>query len=363
MRWIVVLLRYADCCHNYFELFSDSVTIYRKRKQKECTSNQTPPDQFKGSMKQFLLPHLICPACLPDENPLEVLSKRVMHDDIISGELCCKKCKRRFPVKDGIAILLPEPASFSTGSQLRYEEAGMTDRYLWSHYGDLLDVPEFGSANSQWADCLSGCLSAASFDAGCSVGRITFEMAARSSMAVGCDLSLSFIKAARRLVRDRQLEFSLPLEGNLREVFKIKLPESWRSDNIEFIVADALRVPFAADSFNQVSSLNLLDRVNYPLAHLFEMNRVAHSRGASFLFADPFSWSTNSAPEELWLGGTPVGPYQGRGLDNVQALLKGKGNVLLPPWKISHKGAISWKMRSHCNHYEMIRSEYLVAAR
>lgn len=314
-------------------------------------------------MKQFLLPHLICPACLPDEIPLEVLSERVVFDDIVSGELCCKKCKRRFSIKDGIAFLLPEPHSISAGSQLRYEEAGMTDRYLWSHYGDLLGVPEFGNANFQWADCLSKHNSTTSFDAGCSVGRITFEMAARSKMAVGCDLSLSFIKAVRRLVRDRQLKFSLPMEGNLREVFHIMLPESWRSDNIEFVVADALRVPFAADTFDQIASLNLIDRVNYPLAHLFEMNRVASKQVAAFLFADPFSWSTNMAPEELWLGGTTAGPYQGRGLDNVRALLEGKGKVLTPPWRITHTGAIPWKMRTHCNHYEIIRSEYLIAAR
>jgi hypothetical protein len=182
-------------------------------------------------------------------------------------------------------------------------------------------------------------------------------------MAVGCDLSLNFIKTARRLVRDRQLEFSLPLEGNVREEFHIRLPESWRSDNIEFVVADALRVPFAGDTFNQITSLNLIDRVNYPLAHLFEMNRVARKQFAAFLFADLFSWSTNAAPAELWLGGTTSGPYQGRGLDNVRALLEGKGKVLMPPWRISQNGAISWKMRTHCNHYEMIRSEYLIAAR
>jgi uncharacterized protein YbaR (Trm112 family)/SAM-dependent methyltransferase len=314
-------------------------------------------------MKQILLPQLICPACLPDEVQLEASAKRIVEDDIVTGELYCKKCKQRFPIKDGIAILLPEPNSYSSGGQLRYEETGMTDRYLWSHYGDLLDIPEFGNANSQWAAGLSSHSPTASFDAGCSVGRIPFEMAARSKMAVGCDLSISFIKTARRLVRDRQLKFSLPMEGNLKEEFHIMLPESWRSDNVEFVVADALRVPFAAETFDQISSLNLIDRVNYPLAHLFEMNRVARKQFASFLFADPFSWSTNAAPEELWLGGTTVELYQGRGLDNVRALLEGKGKVLTPPWSISQKGAIPWKMRTHCNHHEIIRSEYLIAER
>jgi hypothetical protein len=37
-------------------------------------------------MKEFLLPHLICPACLPAEIALEVSTKRIEGDDIIAGE-------------------------------------------------------------------------------------------------------------------------------------------------------------------------------------------------------------------------------------------------------------------------------------
>lgn len=282
-------------------------------------------------MKRILLPHIICPACLPKEHQLSLSAHCEEDGDIITGTLSCKKCNRRFPIRDGIAHLIPDPDNGPSGGQWRYEEADMTDRYLWSHYGDLLGVADFGVANSQWAECLSTLNPAVSFDAGCSVGRLTFEMAARSSLAVGCDLSHGFIKTARRLARERQLKFSLPLEGNLRESFCIELPETWRSDNAEFVIADALRVPFAADTFGQIASMNLLDRVSYPLAHLFEMNRVASNQRASFLFADPFSWSTSAAPEELWLGGTITGRYKGRGLDNVRSLLEGKGKVLMPP--------------------------------
>ncbi len=314
-------------------------------------------------MKRILLPHIICPACLPKEHQLSLSAHCEEDGDIITGTLSCKKCNRRFPIRDGIAHLIPDPDNGPSGGQWRYEEAEMTDRYLWSHYGDLLGVADFGVANSQWAEFLCALNPAVSFDAGCSVGRLTFEMAARSSLAVGCDLSHGFIKTARRLARERQLKFSLPLEGNLRESFCIELPDTWRSDNVEFVIADALRVPFAGDTFGQIASMNLLDRVSYPLAHLFEMNRVASNQRASFLFADPFSWSTSAAPEELWLGGTINGPYKGRGLDNVRSLLEGKCKILTPQWSISLSGVIPWKIRTHCNHYEVIRSEYLIAMR
>ncbi|TWJ33610.1 methyltransferase domain-containing protein [Geobacter argillaceus] len=312
-------------------------------------------------MKRFLLPHLICPVCLPYEYQLDLSVDCETDGDIITGSLTCKKCKRRFPIREGIAQLLPSPDSCPAGAQWRYEEAGMVDQYLWCHYRDLLGDTEECSI-AALVTCLAGHVSSA-FDAGCSVGRVAFEMAARSSWAVGCDLSLNFIRTARRLARDRHLTFTLPLEGNLRETFHIKLPEAWKTDNLEFVMADVLKVPFSKGTFQQMASLNLLDRVSYPLAHLYEMNRVARDQSASFLFASPFSWTTSATSEELWLGGTTAGPYKGRGLENVRSLLEGKGKVLSPPWHISRAGAITWRMRSHCNHYELIRSEFLVAAR
>lgn len=313
-------------------------------------------------MKRFLLPHLICPACLPAEHRLLPAVDLERDDDIISGQLSCPKCRRRFPVRDGVAQLLPEPDGGPSGGQWRYEEGGMVDRYLWSHYADLAVQPANGAANEAWEECLVGG-GAFGLDAGCAVGRLTFAMAGGCRWAVGCDLSTGFVKAARRLAQERQLTFSLPSEGNLRETFSVTLPDSWRSDNAEFIVADALRLPFSRDTFSQTASLNLLDRVSYPLAHLYEMNRVARSSGADFLFASPFSWTASAAAAERWLGGKESGDYCGSGEENVRCLLEGKGGVIAPPWRIVRSGVVEWKMRSHRNHHELVSSHYLLARR
>jgi len=313
-------------------------------------------------MKRTLLPHLICPVCLPKEYPLRLSITKELDDEIETGLLTCPSCKQGFPVQDGIANLVSNPDSATSGGQWRYEEQEMTARYLWSQYGDLLGEQTAEAKENDWAGLLMQ-NGAAAFEAGCAVGRLTFEMANRFGFSVGCDLSSSFIKTARRLARNRRLSFSLPLEGKLTESFNLQLPASWQTGNAEFIVADALRLPFAATSFDQVVSLNLLDRVSYPLAHLYEMNRVAGNQNSSFLFADPFSWSTSAAPEERWLGGTSTGPYPGRGLDNVRALLEGKSKVLMPAWKITRSGSRAWRMRTHRNHYEVINSDYLMATR
>lgn len=314
-------------------------------------------------MKRFLLPHLICPACLPREEPLTLAAgKRETGDDIDNGQLSCPRCRRQFEIRNGVAHLLPEPEGGPTGGQWRYEEGGMVDRYLWSHFAELAGIEANGPANAAWSGLLET-VEGPALDAGCAVGRLTFEMAARSRWAVGCDLSGSFIKAARRLARERTLTFTLPLEGELREPFRITLPESWPGDNVEFIVADALRLPFRQGTFWQGSSLNLLDRLAHPLAHLYELNRVIAKADARILVASPYSWAVSSAPAERWLGGTAAGTYSGSGVENVRGLLEGKGGIILPPWRIAGQGSVEWQLRSHRNHRELINSQYLAAER
>lgn len=313
-------------------------------------------------MKAFLLPHLICPACLPAERPLALSNAREADGDIVSGELVCRKCSRSFPISDGVAMLAPDPHSHISGGQQRYNDDEMLNRYLWSHYGDLAGVGEVGESWQRWGAMIPPETGPAC-DAGCAVGRLTFEMAFRSQLAVGFDLSANFIRAARRVMIERGGTFSLPQEGNLREKFHFSLPDAWRGDNLDFIVADAQCAPFARGSFQLASSLNLLDRVPYPLAHLYDSNRLLATSGACLLFGDPFSWSTSPAAEERWLGGTLAGDYPGRGIDNVRDLLQGRNRVLAPPWRITGQGSVTWPMRTHRNHCELITSEYLVAGR
>ena len=72
---------------------------------------------------------------------------------------------------------------------------------------------------------------------------------------------------------------------------------------------------------------------------------------------------TASTPEERWLGGTTGGKYPGRGVDNVRLLLEGKDGILSPPWQITDQGTVHWRLRSHANHFEEIRSWFLAADR
>lgn len=312
-------------------------------------------------MLRSLIPLLVCPTCLPQERALQATVRTEADGDVISATLTCRSCRSSYPVEDGIALLLDNEKSATANGQWRYEEGGVVNSYLWSHYADLLGAAAATTAYAEWSRQLAP--AGIGLDAGCAVGRITFELSTGCELAIGCDLSRAFVRTARALARKRRLDFSLPLEGELRETFIFELPTRFCPERVEFVVADALRLPFARESFGQCATLNLLDRVAYPLAHLYEINRVCRNSGASLLFSSPFSWTTASAPVERWLGGTTAGPYPGRGIDNVRVLLQGEGGILTPPWRIDAEGIVPWRHRSHANHFEEIRSLYLSASR
>lgn len=313
-------------------------------------------------MKNQLLDFLVCPSCLPRESKLlgQVLERE--GDDILSGSLRCEHCGAEFPIQEGIASLLPALPDREEKVHSKYELPSTVSVYLWSHFGDLSGDREASAAYGEWVD-LVGSHRGFSLDAGCAVGRFAFEMSAKCDFAVGIDNSTAFIRVARELMKNRQLKIDLLEEGYLKREEMIHLPETWNSDSVEFIVGDAQSLPFRSDLFSSLASLNLVDKIPLPLIHLKEMNRVALDKDAQFLFTDPFSWSRDVAREEDWLGGTTKGPYSGNGIDNIRSLLTGEKEGLSCRWKVENQGHVWWKIRNHRNHFELIRSCFIKAAR
>ena len=312
-------------------------------------------------MKTRLLEILICPACLPAEIPLAVTLRRQDKDEILEGDLRCDKCGGQYPIRDGLAFLdIPSAAPRQQG--IGYESPRALASYLWSHYGDILNDPEASDAYSQWADLIAP-TDGLVLDIGSAVGRFAFEMHDKCEFVIGIDKSESFIRAARELLSRRHKVISLPEEGQLKREVTLQLPEAWHADNMEFIVGDAHALPFRSGIFAGLASLNLVDKLPRPLQHLIELDRVARRNDAQALVSDPFSWSLEAAEEHHWLGGKTSHPFAGRGLDNITALLRGDQQALRTAWQIERQGHVWWKIRTHANHFELIRSCYIKACR
>jgi SAM-dependent methyltransferase/uncharacterized protein YbaR (Trm112 family) len=313
-------------------------------------------------MNIILLEMLACPACLPMEVPLELERAGESGDDVVEGVLRCRRCGGGYPIRNGVAVVVAGGPNARERPAGRYEDPSGLSAYLWSHYAELFEDPEATPAYAQWSDQMppSGGIG---LDAGCAVGRFTFELGLKCDFAVGLDRSESFIAVARKLARARELTFELKEEGRICSTKTFTLPPHWKPEKVEFIVGDAQALPFRSGFFSGVASLNLLDKVPRPLAHVMEANRVARATGARLLISDPFSWSEEVCAAENWLGGTLDGKFPGPAMENISRLLSGRSGVVSPPWKVSPPGAVWWKIRNHRNHYEVIRSHYVRAER
>ena len=313
-------------------------------------------------MKKIVLDVLICPSCLPEEIPLKGAIREISGDDILDGALNCPQCRRSYPVKQGVADLDPNGSGQGASSENKYETAPVISSYLWSHYADILNDDNASDAYRQWADLIQP-HDGLAIDAGAAVGRFTFEMAQKSDFAIGFDNSHAFIRTARELMNNRSMSVVLKQEGFITSEVRLSLPREWNTEKVEFVIADALALPFRTSMATSLSSLNLVDKVPVPIQHLREANRVIRDEKAQFLISDPFSWSEDVAPEHNWLGGRQQGPYASRGQDRIMDLLTGEDGFPGPPWVIETQGHLWWNIRTHANHYEHIRSCYIKAKR
>ncbi|MBI9074882.1 MAG: methyltransferase domain-containing protein [Desulfatibacillum sp.] len=313
-------------------------------------------------MKKWLQNDLVCPECFSNTNPLDLIVREEINGDIDEGDLVCTACGAKYEISDGVAIMLPQKTLPVLTETTGYNSQGMLSAYLWSHFSEFFNGPNATEAYAIWSSLFPD-KNGPAVDIGCAVGRLSFELSKTHSKVVGLDTSLSFIKRARRIMKEKSLHFDLILEGNITERRTCALNPRWRFDKVEFIVADALALPFPPDFFSTASSINILEKVPFPIKHLEDVNRVLQKKDSMFVFSDPFSWDASVSGPDLWLGGRNSGPYQGRGFENMERLLMGEGGVFDPPFEVSNKGDVVWKIRKTENLWEHIRSQYLIGVR
>ena len=311
-------------------------------------------------MKKWVADILICPVCLTTPTQLELISRQEQQGDVIDGELRCLKCNRHYPIRQGVAVILPQKTRSILNRKNGYNAPDMLSAYLWSHFGDLLGEVQATDAYQTWS-CNLQSTDGNALDIGCAVGRLSFEMAKKHERVIGMDTSIPFIKKAREILQSKRLNFNLIIEGHLTEPREYRFNSEWDFEKVEFIVADALALPFRQNDFATVAAINILEKVPDPLKHLEEVNRVLNQTKARFLFSDPFSWDAKVSPPERWLGGN--NGFSSRGIDTVRRIFSGEQDVFYPPFTITAGGDVSWKIRKTENLWELITSQFLVGQR
>ena len=313
-------------------------------------------------MKKWLVEELICPECMNTQSLLSVDSQKENDEEIIEGRLICPLCQSTYEIHDGIAVVVPAKTLPITRDTAGYGSFSMLSSYLWSHYSEFFNGPDATDAYRKWAEEFKP-RSGWALDIGCSVGRLTFELTKTHDRAVGMDTSLSFIRAARQLAARQRVEFELILEGRITRTASGDLDPAFKFDTVEFIVADAMALPFRSGRFATTTSVNILEKVPDPLRHFKEADRVMDKSDAQFLFSDPFSWDESVNHPDSWLGGRNSGPFKGYGMDNLCRLLEEDAGVFSPAFTVQEKGQVLWKIRKTRNLWEHITSQFLMGRR
>lgn len=208
-------------------------------------------------MRPALLDRLGCPVCGRTRLGLDRTGA--------TERLLCTGCGRRFPVRHGIPILLPDdlqtpdlqgPGSDSARAGLLREMA-LRDRESGC-YDALFPDDKYAAELETYQRLFAPPAGARVLDLGCGTGRVTRHLLATGARFVGADLSLESLR-----------------------FFAQRLSPAQRA-GVDLVQAEAGRLPFAPESFDWVVCLSMVGQL--PGAGLrdqalAEIERVLAPRG------------------------------------------------------------------------------------
>jgi SAM-dependent methyltransferase/uncharacterized protein YbaR (Trm112 family) len=313
-------------------------------------------------MREALLRFLTCPACTSVEplrlngDLLPLVEASVAFDlpSIVEGTIACTACLRRFPIVQGVPILVPEIEDYLSARKPELVEAiarepvsrrcrelilsakeslygTATRRESWDtmqglemyfrhHYaeflfaandplGDVLTTRETiysTIAKRFFLDDRRGTL----VDLGCGVGGNIYRLGGRFDVSLGTDLSFSAIKVASDLFELGRLP-TFYTSGALSQRMPAPEIQIERVNEIDahFFVADATHLPVAAGSVDAAVLCNIIDIASEPSLLLHEASRMVLP-GGSLLVVTPFYWRVDRTPPSKWLESEDQAPSQ-----------------------------------------------------
>jgi putative 4-mercaptohistidine N1-methyltranferase len=233
-----------------------------------------------------------------------------------------------------------------------YESREALEQYLFFHYGAAKDYMPFSGSPRGALDYPQRAVKelldskllpkrgAQALDLGCAVGATSFALSRYCASVTGIDLSRTFIRAARRMQRERAIPFRYKIEGNRRGSTTLRLPSGCKPERVAFKVGDAMKLPTALSGFDVVVMLNLIDRLPDPAACLRDIAKRIRP-GGQVIIASPYTWMEACAPKSKWLGG--------RGdMENVAAM----GEALGDAFRLRRRRQMPFIIREHARKYQ-----------
>ena len=317
---------------------------------------------------------VVCPGCRTltgDRLDVRTLER--------TGDLLACECGRRYPIVDGVPIIMASPADY-----LRSEIATVVERdlapevaallveagpdeapyarlldhlsvYLDAHWGDRAE-PSEGFGSQELVDRIAARASdrvERAVELGCSAGRIVAELAAGADHIVGLDLQFGIVRRARGLLDGAPLAYGRRIAGRHYAPARITagdraVPESRRT----LLCGDALDPPLMPGMFGRVVALNLIDSVPHPRRLLSVIDGLC-AHGGEVIVSSPYSWQSSVLHEGERLGGDDPAA-------ELVRLLR-TGEQLGARYEIEEEADITWTLRRDARSSVTYRTHYVRA--